>query len=131
VTGSGREDVLIGTAGDSSVVVVENRTDTTGTLQFGEGRVLSTDVKTVEGIDTGDVEGDGTLDVFAGSFDSDTVVWFKNEGEGHFRSAQTVATGVPDVLSLEVADVNGDDTPDVLVASQSENMVAWYENHLR
>jgi len=131
VTDNGREDVLIGTAGDSSVVVVENRTDTTGTLQFGEGRVLSTDVKTVEGIDTGDVEGDGTLDVFAGSFDSDTVVWFKNEGEGHFRSAQTVATGVPDVLSLEVADVNGDNTPDVLAASQSENMVAWYENHLR
>jgi hypothetical protein len=131
VTGNGWSDVLVGMAGARSVVLIENRTDTTGTLQFGDGRVLASDVETVEGIDTGDVEGDGTLDVFAGSFDSDTVVWFENEGEGQFRRAQVVATGVPELLSLEVADVNGDGTPDVLAASQAQNVVAWYENHLR
>lgn len=131
LTGNGWADVIVGLAGDSPVVVVENQTDTTGTLQFEEGRVLETAVETVEGIATGDIEGDGAPDVFAGSFDSDAVVWFENEGKGIFRSAQPVATNIPDVLSLAVTDVNGDGTPDVLVSSQAENVVAWYENHLR
>jgi hypothetical protein len=131
VTGNGWTDVLVGLAGAPSVMLVENRTDTTGALQFGAGRVLDTNVETVEGIGTGDVEGDGALDVFAGSFDSDAVVWFENEGDGTFRPAQPVATDVPNLLSLAVTDVDGDGTPDVLAASQAESVVAWYENHLR
>ena len=131
VTGDGWKDVLVGLGGAESVVVVENRTDTTGTLAFGEGRALASDVETVEGLDTGDVNGDGTLDVVAGSFDSDAVVWFKNEGNGRFTPAQTIARGVPNVLSLEAADVNGDGSPDVIAAAQAGNMVVWYENYLQ
>jgi hypothetical protein len=131
LTGDGWTDVIVGMAGDSSVVVVENRTDTTGTLRFADGRVLATDVKTVEGLDTGDVEGDGHPDIFAGAFKSDAVVWFENDGDGSFASAQTIAADVPNVLSLAVADVNGDGTPDVVAASQADDVVVWYENHLR
>jgi hypothetical protein len=131
VTGNGWADVIVGMAGAESVVLVTNQTDTTGTLHFGDGRRLPSDVETVEGIDTGDVDGDGAPDVIAGSFDSDSVVWFENDGSGSFRPAQPIATDVPNVLSLEVADFNGDGAPDVAAASQAGNVVAWYENHLR
>jgi hypothetical protein len=131
LTGDGRPDVVVGLAGSPSVAVVENRTDTTGALSFGDGRALTTDVRTVEGLDTGDVDGDGATDVVAGAFDSDAIVWFENRGEGSLTAAQPVASGVQDLLSLEVADVNGDGTPDVIAAAQADDVVAWYENHLR
>lgn len=131
VTGNGWEDVLIGLDGSPSVFVVENQTDTTGTLTFGDRQVLTSEVKTVEGIDTGDVDGDGRPDLVAGSFDSEAIVWFRNEGNGAFTAAQPLAADVPEVLSLEVADLTGDGSPDVLAASQASDVVLWYENHLR
>ena len=131
VTGNGWSDVIVGLAGDSSVVVVENRTDTTGTLRLADGRVLATDVTTVEGIDTGDVAGDGPPDIFAGAFKSDAVVWFENTGDGSFEPAQPIATDVSNVLSLSVADVNDDGAPDVIAVPQADDVVTWYENHLR
>ena len=77
------------------------------------------------------MDGDGSLDVVAGAFDSDAIVWFENRGDGHLTAAQPVASGVRNLLSLEVADVDGDGTPDVVAAAQADDVVVWYENRLR
>lgn len=132
VTGNGWQDVLAGKAGSESLVLFSSETDSTaGTPQFGEPQVLSSDLRTIESIDTGDLDGDGDTDIFAASFDDERIVWFENQGDGRFSSAQPISTGVPNVLSIEVADVDGDGDVDVLGASQTEGVVRWYENHLR
>jgi serine/threonine protein kinase len=131
VTGNGRKDVIAGKAGEESIVLFENRADPTqDELTFDDGRVLVSDLRTVEAIDSGDLDGDGDLDIFAASFDSDKIVWFENESNGTFGTPQPIATRVPDVLSLEVADVDRDGHLDVLTASQAENAVLWFENRL-
>jgi hypothetical protein len=132
VTGNGREDVIAGKAGSASIVLFENRADSaTSEPTFGDGRVLVSDLRTVEAIDSGDLDGDGHRDIFAASFDSDRIVWFENQGNGTFGSPQPIATQVPDVLSLEVSDVEQDGDLDVLTASQAENAVLWFENRLQ
>ena len=130
VLGNGREDVLAGKAGEEPLVLYENRAEGANQPTFGNKRVLSTGLRTIEEIDTGDIDGDGDLDIFAASFESDRVVWFENLGDGTFGPAQPVAVGVPNVISLTVADVDRDGDVDVLAASQTGNTVGWYENHL-
>jgi hypothetical protein len=130
VLGNGREDVLAGKAGEEPLVLYENRAEGANQPTFGNKRVLSTGLRTIEEIDTGDIDGDGDLDIFAASFESDRVVWFENLGDGTFGPAQPVAMGVPNVISLTVADVDRDGDVDVLAASQTGNTVGWYENHL-
>ena len=132
ITGNGWTDVIVGKAGGEPIVLFENRTDSIGAEpDFGSGRVLVSDLRTVESIDSGDLNGDGHRDIFAASFDSDKIVWFENEGNGAFGTPQPIATQLPDVLSLEVADVERDGDLDVLTASQSENAVLWFENRLQ
>jgi hypothetical protein len=130
VLGNGRADVLAGKAGEEPLVLYENRAKGANQPTFGNKRILSTGLRTIEEIDTGDIDGDGDLDIFAASFESNRVVWFENLGDGTFGPAQPVATGVPNVVSLTVADVDRDGDVDVLAASQTGNTVAWYENHL-
>ena len=128
--GNGRQDVLAGKAGEEPLVLFENRAKGANQPTFGNKRILSTNLKTIEEIDTGDVDGDGDQDIFVASFESNRVVWFENLGDGTFGPAQPVATGVPNVISLTVADVDQDGDVDVLAASQTGNTVEWYENHL-
>ena len=130
VVGNGREDVLAGKVGEEPLVLYENRAKGGNQPTFGNKRVLSTGLQTIEEIDTGDIDGDGDLDIFAAAFESNRVVWFENRGDGTFGPAQPVATDVPNVISLTVADVDEDGDVDVLVASQTGNTVEWYENHL-
>jgi len=129
--GNGREDVLAGKAGEQPLVLFENRAQGANQPTFGNKRILSTGLRTIEEIDTGDLDGDGDQDIFVAAFESDRVVWFENLGDGTFGPAQSIATGVPDVISLSVADVDRDGDVDVLAASQTGNAVGWYENALR
>jgi len=131
VLGNDREDVLAGKAGEQPLVLFENRAQGANQPTFGNKRVLSTGLRTIEEIDTGDLDGDGDQDIFVAAFGSDRVVWFENLGDGTFGPAEPIATDVPDVISLSVADVDGDRDVDVLAASQTGNTVAWYENVLR
>ncbi|MFB6247996.1 MAG: FG-GAP-like repeat-containing protein [Salinibacter sp.] len=130
VLGNGRKDVLAGKVGEEPLVLYENRAEGANQPTFGNKRILSTGLRTIEEIDTGDIDGDGDLDIFVASFKSDRVAWFENLGDGTFGPAQPVATGVPNVISLTVADVDQDGDVDVLAASQTGNRVGWYENHL-
>jgi serine/threonine protein kinase len=129
--GNGREDVLAGKAGAQPLVLFENRARGANQPTFGNKRILSTGLETIEEIGTGDLDGDGDQDIFVAAFGSDRVVWFENLGDGTFGPAEPIATDVPDVISLSVADVDRDGDVDVLVASQTGNTVAWYENFLR
>jgi hypothetical protein len=126
----GTQDLLAGTVGTESLYLFENRIDRDTLGAFGEKQMLARGVRTVEDIDTGDLDGDGDEDVFAAAFGSGTVVWVENKGKGTFAPPRPIATDVPNVISIDVADVDADGDLDVLTASQANNTIGWYENQL-
>lgn len=71
----------------------------------------------------GDLDGDGDLDVVAGSWVNHwtdaarhAVVWYENDGRQNF-TAHGLATRPAGVASLQLADVTGDGAPDIVVGA--------------
>jgi hypothetical protein len=126
----GTQDLLAGTVGAESLYLFENQTQRDTLGAFGPKQLLARDVRTVEDIGTGDLDGDGDQDVFAAAFGSGTVVWVENKGNGTFAPPRPIATDVPNVISIDVADVDADGDLDVLTASQANNTIGWYENRV-
>jgi hypothetical protein len=67
-------------------------------------------------IATGDLDGDGTLDVVT-STDGNIVSVLKGKGDGTFQHIADYNSG-EETLPLAVADVNNDGSPDILAVSQ-------------
>lgn len=130
VVGDGRKDLLVGTVGTNSLLLFENRTGQDDERAFGKRQVLISDLRTIESIDTGDLDKDGDQDIVAAAFESDTVTWLQNKGDGTFAPPETIDASVPGVISVQMADVDSNGMLDVVVASQAENAVDWYKNHL-
>ncbi len=76
-----------------------------------------------EGLDTGDIDGDGKQDILDG------VSWFRNEGSGLFTRYALVGatTGEPDRNIL--ADMNGDGNLDAVIGFGHDSVgeVGWFE----
>ncbi len=62
----------------------------------------------VHSIATGDLDGDGDLDLVTGSIAADEVAWFRNDGTGTFGEAQILTQTVNGVHTVAVADLDGD-----------------------
>ena len=77
---------------------------------------------------TGDLDGDGDLDVVATLFLPSRVAWFDNDGEGGFTE-RPISGPIPAdaALSAYAADVDGDGALDVVAGFQS-GAVTWFKN---
>ncbi|MEI6900438.1 MAG: FG-GAP-like repeat-containing protein, partial [Bacteroidota bacterium] len=78
---------------------------------------------------TGDLDGDGDLDVVsAASFDG-VIFWHQNlDGHGTFDIERKISDSVHTPMSIDVKDLDGDGDLDVVSASSSDGKIAWYEN---
>ena len=131
VNGDGAPDVVVAnqctdnTCANSSVVVLLNNNDGSGTFQtavpYGAGGLFP------DSIAIADVNGDGKLDlVVANSSTSSTVddgnvAILLGKGDGTFQTAVAYPSGAFGAASVAVADVNGDRRPDVVVANCSSS----------
>ena len=79
-----------------------------------------------------DLDGDGRLDLLAGLYTEDKLVWYKNLGDGLFGEAQEIASGeeVNDVINVKAADIDNDGDLDVFSLNYrfAYPKLGWYEN---
>jgi hypothetical protein len=87
-----------------------------------------------EGFAAADVDGDGDLDVAAGTGASKRVEWYRNPGTGAADWEAFVLGDVSDFEypdRFELADLNGDDKPDVIGSEEnglgSDAKAVWWE----
>ena len=83
----------------------------------------------VSSVSTGDINGDGLVDIAVAISNSGTVGWYQNKGNENFGELQTLkadhSMGFSDVI---LADVNGDGFLDVVAAATSKKWLFLWLN---
>ncbi|UTW61697.1 T9SS type A sorting domain-containing protein [bacterium SCSIO 12741] len=97
---------------------------------FGPEELISDLTPNGNNIQVADLDGDSDLDVIVAlnTFSNSRVVWFKNDGQGNFDSAQTAFSGINRPYSLAVGDIDGDQDLDLLTGSSISDELVWFAN---
>lgn len=129
IDNDGDIDILSSSDGDDKIAWYEN---TDGLGNYGPQQIISTNFSAPLKTTTGDIDGDGDLDILSGSgFIENSVVWFKNtNGQGNFVAQQILTDQVQRAGDAILADVDNDGDLDIVVASKNFNghRVIWFEN---
>ncbi|HET8803730.1 MAG TPA: T9SS type A sorting domain-containing protein [Aequorivita sp.] len=123
--------------GDMDILVAANSSDTyswfenDGSGVFTNNIIDNTEANTngASQVMAADMDGDGDMDVVAGSNLADRYVWYENDGSQNF-TAQIIdqATYANGPRGIGLVDLEQDGDMDVLVASITQDVFAWYEN---
>jgi len=141
-TENGRGDVVVADLdGDGDLDVLSMYNDNMGSPRghmdwyandgsgnFGPQRTIATGMKRTMGITTGDLDGDGHLDVLTTTPNDDSVTWYRNDGRGNFDAQRTITIWASAAREVAVADLDRDGDLDVLSASVLDDRIAWYRN---
>lgn len=120
-------DVLSASTGDSKLAWYEN--DRTPTVGAWPVHVVSTEAVDAASVATGDIDGDGFLDVVAATDGANKVSWYRNDGNGGGWQAVSIPASTSAPTGAEPADVDGDGDLDVVVSTRAAEAVAWFENN--
>jgi hypothetical protein len=127
VDGDGDVDVLAASSGDDTFAWFEN---VGGTPAAFVEHVIDGGAAGAASVCAVDADGDGDVDVLAGSNEDGVIAWYENDGEVPPAFARrVVSTAAPGVRAVFAADVNGDGNTDFLSASTfGLDKIAWYES---
>lgn len=103
--------------------------NTNGAGLFGSKQVIGAYIIVPLDVYTGDVDGDGDIDILSASFNDNMIAWYENtDGLGTFSAEKIITTDAIGGQSIHTNDIDGDGDLDVLSASHNDDKIAWYEN---
>jgi hypothetical protein len=82
----------------------------------------------VSSVNAVDFDADGKLDILAGAYGSNKVVWYRGNGDGSFQNEQVIDAAAQSVWFTLPGDLDMDGDPDALAGMYSGTL-AWYQNN--
>ena len=114
-------------SGSSNSFIWLENIDGLGT--YGSQQIIMNTNLWMNDIYTGDLNGDGKMDIITASLGTGDVYWFEHlNGQGNFGPPQIIAPNEYGASSVYAVDIDNDGDLDVLSASFLNNRIAWYEN---
>lgn len=127
LNGDGLEDIVVDNGGtQDNIRWMENL----GDGQFSDLYILFSSDWEASGIDVGDVDGDGDLDVMAASkysFARDAF-WYENDGNGTFTAEHMLPSSALQPYKVALSDVDLDGDLDA-IASEATSTTQWDDIH--
>ena len=78
-------------------------------------------------LDTGDIDGDGDIDIVGAGGNDSTLRWYENQADGTQFEAHEIYDELLDFLFVEIVDFDRDGDLDVLTASRFGQLI-WHRN---
>lgn len=111
-----------------------NILENTGNAQFVNLLPIDSAIYPIEDIETGDINGDGLLDIvlFSRDWSSSVIleelVWFENLGNLNFSSKNVITNSLEGPEHIHISDIDNDGDLDILSTSSYDGKLAWYTN---
>ena len=119
-------DVVAVSSGNHKIAWHEN---INGQGDFGAQQIISTDIDQPLEVVTGDLDGDGYIDIISNASADGLLVWFKNiDGQGTFTEQPLIGDTAFYIEVLFAIDIDGDEDIDILSGSPAHNELALYTN---
>ena len=125
IDNDGDNDVVFG-ADDHLKVGLYNNTGNNG--EFDSQEILSVNSYDVKIVNSGDLDGDGFLDVLVASYTDNKIEWLRNDGLGNFTPQTPIATDFDNSGDIMTIDIDGDTDLDIIALEIVTNKLVWYEN---
>ncbi|MFK7787352.1 MAG: FG-GAP repeat domain-containing protein, partial [Crocinitomicaceae bacterium] len=116
-------DFLVSSRMDRQITWYQN--DGNGNY-YGQ-KMVTDDFLSVNAVDAGDIDGDGTIDVIGGSWGGE-IKWFSNDGSGNFSLGVLANSTYPRIEDLDVSDLDMDGDLDIVFSTYDSNTLAWCAN---
>ncbi len=102
---------------------------TTAQTTFGPKQTINSNTgNDPYAIASGFIDGDAYADIIVGTTIANTLVWYKNNGNGTFTAQPNITNTISFISNLMLVDLNNDTFLDLLVTAYSSNSVTWYAN---
>lgn len=118
-------DIAMALGGSNGLLSMAN-TSNNGT--FNSPQVISRNNKYTIDISSGDIDGDGFLDLVAASYFDDGITWYRNNQSGSFQTSISVNFSASNPRKMRHADVDMDGNMDVITLSRDDHKLAWHRN---
>lgn len=124
--GDGDMDVAGASFNDSDIFVWEN---VDGSGDSWTRYLVDNDFGHPDGMDWGDVDGDGDPDLFGGSYTDYDLTWWENPGSfGGVWTEHLITGSFVLCQDVDAEDIDKDGDPDLVAVAGYQNRISWWEN---